>query len=88
MKTVHKYLLAANTSYLTLPQGAKPLDIQFQGMQEPVIWFEVNTENPAAQREVYFVGTGNPVPPCTEYAGTFQIENEGLVFHVYLGEER
>jgi len=68
---------------LMVPVGGEFLDVQMQG-GIPCIWMLVDPEQKKVERQFLIVGTGHTVD--TEgmmYRGTFQMENLGLVFHLF-----
>ena len=88
MITVHKIPVVLNDTFTwDLPEGAQFLSLQLQRGQ-PQMWFRVDTRN-ALRRQVFaVVGTGKEIPLSMGHApflGTFQLENDQLVLHVFGG---
>lgn len=80
---IWKYTLAiTDVQKLSVPPGAKFLDVQ---MQEgvPQLWALVDEKNyDAVTRTIAIYGTGHPMPNLPgEYIATFQMGE--LVFHVF-----
>ena len=91
MKTVWKYRIYPQDSTIEFPRGAKILSVQTQhGV--PCLWAEVESGNDTVNRRVSVCGTGhgfNFRPHNDyEYAGTFQLDDGELVFHVYIEKEQ
>lgn len=86
--TIWKYpLLAKTEQIITIPQGARILTVQTQN-GFPCLWAMVDQSKGKVRRVVYTYGTGHPISTeyCTmDYVGTFQLDNGGLVFHVFIG---
>lgn len=89
MRTVYKYPLLPGRTQLSLPVGSKPLAAQtqrnlYERGEHPFLWVELDTD------EVYLlsvtfecIGTGHEVPQGAIYIDTFQMPEDGLVWHVY-----
>lgn len=54
-------------------------------VKSPAMWFIVDPEAPRETRRFAVIPTGSYVcsPDTEKYIGTFQVENETLVFHVF-----
>lgn len=66
-----------------MPVGAKILTIQSQRNQ-PMIWAEVDPNAEYEDRKFLIMNTGGEVPHGGfGYIATFQVNDGGLVFHVY-----
>jgi len=85
MRTIHKYTLTASDSAkYSMPEGADILTVQVQNGY-PCIWAMVDTEREHNWREIRVVGTGHKIGEYENlrYIGTFQLEADALVFHVF-----
>ena len=86
MKTIHKYaLIATGVQVITMPNNSEILTVQTQN-GVPCIWALVDTDNSPEERVFYIFGTGQEVGDAILnmiYIGTFQMENSGLVFHLF-----
>jgi hypothetical protein len=86
MKTIWKYELPfAQRHVYEMPRGATPLCVQTQrGI--PCLWMQVDNDQPREMRAVQTIGTGYPADSVVDaiYAGTYQLHDEGLVFHVFV----
>jgi hypothetical protein len=84
MRTIWKYNIEPETR-IEVPRQAKILSIQTQ-RGNPVMWMEVDTNEPKEKRLFLAFGTGHKLPDDMKhlhYVGSFQVENEMLVYHVY-----
>ena len=85
MKSIYKYQLPIGGRVpIKMPKGAKILSLHTQ-RDAPCIWVEVDTEEPAIKIHhfrVYGTGHGLPDNPGT-HIGTFLVEKDNFVFHVY-----
>lgn len=73
-KRIWKYDLNINgLTTLRMPDGAKPLTVQMQGIV-PCLWAMVDPDYEATERVFDFVGTGHAIPETleTDYIGTIQ----------------
>lgn len=84
MKTIWKYKVPVNDVFeLKLPMLAKILTIQKQH-DIPNIWALVDTDNQMETRHFVCFGTGHAIPDKgLNYIGTYLIENDMLVLHVF-----
>ena len=82
MKTIYKFPLALSGLSVSLPAEAKLLCVQMQ-REQPFLWVELTPNGPLFERNFVIVGTGQVVPPNSNYIGTFQMDGGALVFHVY-----
>jgi len=87
MKTIYKYEIPIQDHFtLELPRNAEILVVQTQ-FSKPQLWALVDLEAPIKKREFRVSGTGHDLTEdyhkIKEYIGTFQIENGGLVFHLF-----
>lgn len=81
MKTIWKYHLEKYRQTLTMPKGARILDLQVQGDGDVQMWAEVDTEAETEERHFESTWTGVAVPEEGEYLATLQV---GIfVVHVY-----
>lgn len=87
MEAIYKYELdITGHQQFQVPCGAQLLCVKTQ-RDHPCIWARVNPRVPELNEvvEVYMYGTGhdcNP-PGDAEYLGTFLIQSDSLVFHVW-----
>jgi hypothetical protein len=82
MKTIWKWTLQPETT-INMPHGAKLLAVQEQ-RGEPQLWALVDPGAKTYPRTFRVYGTGHNLPDDPgKYVGTFQIQNEALVFHVF-----
>ena len=88
MKTIHKYpIQITDHQTISLPMGAKPLHVARDPNGLPSLWAVVETDNPKEDKDIYVVGTGNPMPESAKtHLGTFVINIH--VWHVFIGDER
>lgn len=83
MKTIYKYELRMDdTASIKMPEGAKILCVKTQN-GNPCIWALVDTEVQGEYRSFVIFGTGHDVENEGEYIGTFLIDSDSLVFHVF-----
>ena len=86
--TIWKFELKPMSGVLEMPKGAHVLSVQTQ-RGTPCLWAFVDPESPTVPHSVRIHGTGWPLSEnIDEYVGTFQVEGETLVFHVFVGEEK
>jgi hypothetical protein len=77
----------AREGSISLPRGAQILSVGTQG-DSVCLWARVNKhERRASQRRVAVVATGDVVPENVDLLGRVDVFPEGLVFHVFIGEE-
>lgn len=84
MRTIYKYQLeVTDEQTVEIPAGAVLLDVQVQN-GIPCMWCVVEPTANKFPYKVWIAGTGHPMIkyPCF-YAGTFQLPERGLVFHVF-----
>ena len=88
MKTIWKFEIQKAFDFIVVPVDAKPLWVDNQG-DRVFLWCEVDVSKRAinAQQFVQVVGTDWEFEPNGEYFGTVFLDN-GLVFHIYMGEQR
>ena len=86
MKAIWKFPLEfAPVQTVEMPQGASLLCVQMQG-GIPCLWALVYPEATREARRLRMVGTGHAYHDSDlfcEYVGTFQMQDGGLVFHVF-----
>lgn len=83
MATIHKYPMSQETTFISMPKGAKILDLQVQD-GTPTIWALVDDEAELEKRNFQTVGTGWPLNDAIRgfpHIGTVQID--GLVWHIF-----
>lgn len=85
---IYKYILPniipQQEFNVNIPKSHKFLDCQMQGI-DPVMWFDVNPNDPFVQVRFLWIWTGQSVPPssyCKRYLKTVQLPN-GNVAHLY-----
>lgn len=85
-RVVWKYALeATDWQTIEMPGGAEVLTVQVQH-GEPVLWALVDPDNELMERTFRMAGTGHrnlAYFGLGRYVGTFQLEDGGLVFHVW-----
>ncbi len=87
MLTIFKYPVPIEDHFnLELPKGAKILTVKIQ-RENPQLWAMVDSEAKKEKRYFRLAGTGHPLGEdylkIIKYIATFQIENLGLVFHLF-----
>jgi len=82
MKTIYKYELNPLHTVLDMPKGAELLCIKVQ-RGTPCLWALVDPDADMEHRPLVVFGTGHEVVNAGKYIGTFLIENDSLVFHVF-----
>lgn len=85
MRVIFKFpLLTGSYLSLQMPKGAKVLCIQTQGRHNVCIWAECDSTQGMEERKFFLYATGEPMSELSQtYVGTFQLDEGGLVFHVY-----
>lgn len=80
--SVHKYQLSeqANQTLVNMPAGAEILHFGLQ-REVPTIWARVKADAERVTRTFQIFGTGQTIPPCAEYIGTFHAGP--FVWHVF-----
>jgi len=83
---IWKYEISPDRTEVDLPSGAEILSVQVQ-RGVVCMWALVNTQNKTERRYFEIFGTGNKVPVdmgiFRKFIGTFQIDGENLVFHLF-----
>lgn len=84
MRTIWKFPLKIGENLIQMPEGARPLTVQVQE-GDVCLWADVLVDAPPEPRIFTLYGTGHPLPTIEyiQYIGTVQLEEWGLVFHVY-----
>lgn len=83
MKVIYKYPLAiTDVQSIEMPVRSEILCVQMQ-LDKPCIWAKVETDEPSDVKTIRIYGTGHPIDEDGQYIGTFQLQSEGLVFHVF-----
>lgn len=86
MLKVYKYdVPMADHFILHLPKGARILTVQAQ-LNWICLWALVDPDLPLVPRRFRFAGTGHPIEESSRnlhYVSTFQMNNGGLVFHIF-----
>ena len=83
MKTIWKYSINPRQNKIQMPSGAQILSIQTQ-RGEPQLWALVDPNNKKETRILQVYGTGWDMPEFPgKYLGSFQVEKETLIFHVF-----
>lgn len=68
---------------ISMPKGAKILDVQIQ-KDKCCLWALCDENAEEEPRTIAIYGTGNPIPDeHGEHIATFQLPNYGLVFHAF-----
>lgn len=83
LRAIWKYPLPRPREAITIPVGARILDLQMQG-DVPTLWALVDPEAPIQERRFIGVATGQifHAEHGQDYIGTFQMAS-GLVFHLF-----
>lgn len=93
-KVIYKYTFSNNKANFTLimPKGAKILTVQLQKFRgeydgTPCIWALVDSKAETETRSFQIIGTGifdyfSEAHP-KKYIGTYQLNNIGIVHHVF-----
>lgn len=90
MRTIHKHRLSpigGNTDSIMTYVGAKVLhvDVQRRGdIEIPVLWVEVDDEQPTAWLYVRAIHTGVYVPSECKHVGTVLLDGGRHVTHYYV----
>lgn len=87
MRRVFKYELdIIGEQAIWAPRDWHPLSVQVQNGQ-PMLWALVDDSALEVEHRVFVHGTGHLVHhAAVAFAGTFQLSDMGLVFHVFVGE--
>lgn len=87
MRRVFKYGLdMVDEQIIRAPREWHPLSVQLQNGQ-PMLWALVDDSALEVEHRVFVHGTGHKVnPSAVAFAGTFQLSDMGLVFHVFVGK--
>lgn len=83
MITIYKYVLTPSNNYLSLPEGATPLSVDFQG-EDLCMWVRLDTSKPYKNRMFIAVPTGGVdfyLDEKSKFVGTAKID--AMVFHVF-----
>ena len=84
-RSIFKYPLAVDDDVtVQMPDGATPLHVGVQ-RGRPCIWAEVDPSAEPVPHHFRVYGTGHPMhdKPGEVYIGTFMLQDDALVFHVY-----
>lgn len=81
-------LLVTGRQTVALPAGARILTVQTQGVpylsEQLCLWAVVDTGATLTTRTIEVFGTGHPIEEAErEYIGTAQMNDGGLVWHVF-----
>lgn len=83
MQTIWKYQVEFNDLFqVSMPKSAEVLSVQIQN-GAPVMWAIVNPDEEKRIRTFRLSRTGHPISGKLIFIDTFQIEDEGLVFHLF-----
>jgi hypothetical protein len=84
MQAIWKYPLPPiGVCNMEMPAKAKVLCVQVQGGM-PCLWALVDVDELKSIREFVTYGTGHVhIAISGKYVGTYQLDNGGLVFHVF-----
>lgn len=82
--SVWKWQIHGGALRAYMPEGATILHVAVQG-GVPCFWALVDPEAPTEPRRFRVVGTGHPIDDVDvlTFVGTFLLDVEGLVFHVF-----
>lgn len=85
-QTIYKYSLPITDNFrLFLPLDPKILSAQVQNGL-PCMWVQLDLSKAKAFRSFHLMGTGHPMPPpeaLGPFDGSFQLPEQGLVFHLF-----
>lgn len=87
MRTVYKYSLPKRPGVyeLNTHAGAKPAVVVQQGINLPVIYLQVNTNNPECTLRLEVTESGREIKTQTfPYVGTVLLNSGGYVLHYFL----
>ena len=91
MKSIYKFpLRVEDIQMIDMPVGIKILTVQTQN-EIPCIWGMIDKDQPRATGHWFRTfGTGHPIDKDFKgnYIGTYQLNNESLVFHVFEFEQK
>lgn len=89
MQTIWKHVITTDpVQAITIPQNIKPLKVDVQN-GEPCFWYMLDPTAPMTTRHLRLFGTGHQIPShCGEYVGTFMVDNDAIVIHVFLDGKR
>lgn len=80
---IWKTELTVGSGKTSLPKGAKPISIQAQN-GTPFMWSIVDPDMPRVDKSFHIAGTGHELPEnIGNFVGTFLVESDTLVFHVF-----
>jgi len=83
---IWKYEVLPDIKSIEMPHGSKILHLNVQN-GIPCIWALVDPTNFSIKRNFYIVGTGHPIDRQNNenllYLGTFLLNNDSLVFHLF-----
>jgi len=84
--TIHKFPVVPGRFKLSLPRGARILDVQMQH-DEPQMWVLLDEDDFKTERQFFVMGTGHKIEGARyddlRYCGTFQMQGGKLVWHVF-----
>ena len=85
-KTIWKQeLRITDEQFVEIPKGSELLTVQIQN-GNPQLWFKCDPNAHRIFERIRIYGTGNPISSVDEqYLATFQIADDQLVFHVFVG---
>lgn len=86
MKTIWKFELSPHIDEFEAPDNAQVLSVHTQH-GNPCLWMLVDTNIPTRTYGIRIFGTGhnaNEIDDNWEFAGTVLLENDFLVFHVFV----
>lgn len=82
-RTIWKIEISSSHGGMMLPKGATPLSVHTQNGQ-PCMWMSVDPNAEREKRDFRAFGTGQFLPEnIGTFVGTFLVENDALVFHVF-----
>jgi len=92
-RTIYKYQLkTTDRQTISVPILISTTNFKKQVLKvdvqkgEPCIWCLVDTERESREVKIRIVGTGHPMPDLyqEDYLGSYMLQEESLVFHVFL----
>ena len=84
MRTIWKFpLVITDKQKITVPIGSNFVHCGLDPNGEPSIWYRVDPRLEAIEKDVYIVGTGNPLPDeALHHQGSFV--HGPFMWHVYV----
>ena len=82
MKTIYKYEINTHETYISLPDGAEPVNVDLDPRGVKCIWVLLNPELPKNNTRCFVIrGTGHMIESNLWYIGT--IKEGPFVWHIF-----